>query len=85
MNISLQILVDVEKEMGKILDAQRVARQKMGVNEYITNLEFTADAHIAHARLASNLISLLNQQIEIKTNLTNQEIQKLIEVPNDAA
>ena len=51
MNISLQTLVEVEKEMNLWLEE----------------------------------IRLLNQEVDIKTNLTNQEIQKLTEVPNDTA
>ena len=51
MNISLQTLAEIEKEMNVLLEEMR----------------------------------LLNQEVDIKTNLTNQEIQKLTEVPNDTA
>ena len=65
MNISLQILVEVEKEMGKLLAIQKAARKKMDVPEFIENLELTHNAMIAHTRLNACLASLLNQQVEV--------------------
>jgi hypothetical protein len=65
MNISLQILVDVEKEMGKLLSAQKALRKKMDVPEFIENLELTHNAMVAHIRLRACLTSLLNQQVEV--------------------
>ena len=65
MNISLQTLVEVEKEMGVLLEEMRKLREKMPLPEFVKSLAKTNTASIAHIKLKVRLNSLINQDVEV--------------------